>query len=60
MGTFYAMRRAGQVPAPVIVNKNTARWVLAELQAAALRLPRKTGIDPEPENLRNAAKRGRL
>ncbi len=52
---FYLMRKAGLVPAPVVIGR-VVRFVRAELESAVLSLPRQTEL-AEPHQLRNQSRR---
>ena len=51
--TFHTLRARGLIPDPVMLGARSLRWVRAELETAALRLPRQQP-QPQPTQLRRA------
>ena len=53
--TFHTMREQGLLPDPLIIGQRNLRWVRAELEAAALSMPRKSREQTQhPESLRRS------
>lgn len=50
--TFHNMRDAEWMPHPVVLGPRILRWVRAELEAAALNMPRQREPQPMPAQLR--------